>query len=714
MGEAPEEVLASRQCGSKTTKGLTASWQRGLVCLALAGAALAVFWPVLGCDFINYDDPAYFSANRRVLSGLSWSNVLWACRTTDNASWYPLSWLSFLLDATLFGKGPAGPHLTNLLIHAANTVLLFLLLRRMTGAQWRSALVAALFALHPLAVEPVAWVSERKGLLCAFFGLLTLLAYARYVETKDCQEKPGCRPRSRRDVVFSCSAAWYCLALALFAFSLLSKPALAALPGAMLLLDYWPLGRPELKAMDSKLRSFLPLVMEKVPFLVIGLLSSAATIRVHKTYGALVTLSTSPIASRIEAAFVSYARYLENILWPIRLALPYPDPGRWPWTLILAGVALVAGLSLLALESRRRRPYLLPGLGWFVGLLLPVIGIIGWGSHTMADRFTYVPVIGIFIAVVWGASEVLDVNRSPKWLRVVLAVLVLGACAVRTRDQLRYWNNSATLFGHSVAVSQDNIVALSQLGIRLSFEGRSEEAIECFNRALRLNPGGLQVRYNLGNALAATGRYAEAITNFELVVKGMPGHYEAQNNLAQALVELGRLDQAAEHYRLALQYKPDEARIHKSLADVLGASGKLDEAAGQYRLALKEEPTDADTHYSLGITLAVQGKWEEAIQHYSETVRLAPTNSEAQYNLGYALRTRGRLGEAALHLNEALRLNPRFALAHYNLGCVLADTGRIREALAHLREALRLKPDYEEARQKLRQLAATPKEEDGK
>ena len=324
MVQAPHEASRSPQAGNGLSGLLLCP---AAVSLGLAAVTLAVFWPVLGCDFTNYDDPAYFSENPRVLAGLSWANVRWALQATENSSWYPVTWLSFLLDATLFGKGPAGPHLTNLLLHAANSVLLFLGLRALTGKHWRSAMVAVLFALHPLRVEPVAWIAERKGLLSAFFALLTLGAYARHALAA------AGRARAFR------VGPWYVLALALFTLSLLSKPALVVLPCAMLLLDYWPLGRAGAGPAQLKIKALFPLALEKSPFLILGVLSSVATVRVHRQYGALVGLAASPLPERIGNALVSYARYLEKAFWPAGLALPYSDPGGWP-----LGAVLAAGL----------------------------------------------------------------------------------------------------------------------------------------------------------------------------------------------------------------------------------------------------------------------------------------------------------------------------------------------------------------------------------
>jgi len=682
-----------RERGSRSgNAGLPVIFRSWMMCLLLAVITGAIYWPVIGFGFLNYDDPAYFSINRHVLAGLNWPNFLWAFQTTTLASWYPLTWLSYLLDATMFGAGAAGPHFTNLLLHVINTLLVFQLLKQLTGKRWRSAVVAALFAVHPLHVEAVAWIAERKGLLSTLFGLLTLSFYARYSKAKNHGQKT-------RAVVY------YLAALLLFTGSLLSKPALVALPLGMVLLDYWPLGR--FQQQGQKLKTLFYLLWEKLPFILVGVASTMVTIFVHKQSGALTALTTTSLSYRIESAFVSYARYVEKTIWPTKLALPYPDPGSWPWWAGIGAAVLVLGLSYGAIWLGRRRPYLAVGWLWFLVMLGPVIGIIGWGSHTMADRFTYVPLLGLFVIFTWLGTELSRGNPLLRSCVIVGVVGILTACVIRTEDQLSYWKNSETLFRHSLAVTENNIVALDHLGIRLSFEGRDAEAIEYLNQALRLNPEGPMVLYDLGHALAIAGRFPEAETNFQAALQIMPEFVEAHNNLGLVLMRLGRPEEAITQYQAALKYAPDDAAAHKNLADAFAARGRLAEAVEQYKLALSEEPGDAEAHYSLGLAFAVQEKWDDAIPQYAATARLSPTNAAVRYNLGYALRVRGRLDEAEEQLRMALRLAPEFPLAEFNLGEVLAQNGKANEAIFHLQEALRLKPDYEEAKKELEALRAT-------
>jgi protein O-mannosyl-transferase len=718
----------------ESSRPTSVSWraaaQTAFLCLALVGVTLAVFWPATRCGFTNYDDPAYFSENDHVLAGLSWANVEWAFQVTDNASWYPVTWLSYLLDATVFGKGPRGPHLTNLLLHAANTLLLFLFLRRLTGALWKSALVAALFSLHPLHVESVAWIAERKGVLSTFFGFLALWAYGRFAE---------CRNREAASRFTFHASLFYLLSLSYFALGLMSKPSLVPLPFALLLLDYWPLRRLELQTPDSRPKTLYSVLLEKVPFFVLVALSSAATVWAHKQVGAITALAVLPLQDRIANALVSYARYLGKMVWPAHLALPYPHPWHWSLGWVVLAAALVGGLSLAAVLLARKRPYVFVGWFWFLGMLVPVIGVVQWGLHAMADRFTYMPLIGLFIIVAWAVGELVEGGRTPGGVTAAGALLLLGACALQTRHQLGYWQNSELLFRHAVAVTEHNVVALNNLGVALFDQGRVEEAINYYERAVRVEPGHFEedagvggeqskhsygasvvnpihvdALFNMGNALAKRGDFAKAAEYFAAVLRIEPKEHQALNNLANSLLKLGKPAEAITNYVRALSLKPNDAKAHKGLAAALTAQGKVEEAIGHYRQALAEEPNDADTHYALGIALAVRGTWDEAIGQYMEALRLGPNNPEAEYNLGYALRVQKRLREAAAHLKEALRLKPEFALAHYNLGCVLAEEGWKDEAAAHLREALRLKPDYEEAGKELQRLGAQPEKENGK
>jgi protein O-mannosyl-transferase len=681
-----------------------------LICALLAATTMVVFWPVVHHDFINYDDDLYVTANRHVQAGLTWQGLAWAFgRVHGQATyWHPLTWVSHMIDCEVFGTRAGGHHLVNLLIHTLNTVLVFVVLRRMTGAFWRCALVAGLFALHPLQVDTVAWVAERKNLLGALFWLLTMWAYVAYAA------KPG--------------LGRYVLMVVLYAMGLMCKPVLVTLPFVLLLLDYWPLQRLQ----PSSLRR---LVLEKMPLFALAALSSLITLMAHHDLGSLNSTARLPLEPRMENAIVSYVRYLEKVAWPFNLSVFYPYHGSWPmWKVALCGVCLL-GACWAAVRAARSHPSLLVGWLWFLGVLVPFIGLVQAGAQAMADRFMYVPLIGLSILLIWGAAAVVERLHLPAGWAAVLGGSMLALCALRTTNQLSYWQNSEALFQHAIAVTEGNFLAFNNVGVcrfnekhfdeaiayfqkslqfapayadaldnmgaALEAQGKPE-AIEWYRKAIQAEPTYADALYNLGNQCERLGRFSEAAAYFEAVLRVRPDHYKARNNLGNVLNGLGRLDEAATQYRLALELQPDSYPIHRNLGAVLAARGRLDEAIFHYRQALRQEPKEANLHYQLGLALALQSKWSEAIEQYNEALQLARGSAEVEYNLGYALRMQGRPAEAATHLEEALRLKPEFPLAHYNLGCVLAEQGRRDEAVSHLKEALRLKPDYREARDKLR------------
>jgi protein O-mannosyl-transferase len=697
-----------------------------VACALLVGATGIAYWPVTQAGFTNYDDPEYVTTNSHVQAGLRWKGVVWAFQTFHASNWHPLSWLSHMLDVELFGRGAAAPHCVNLLLHLGSTVLLFLWLRRMSGAHWCSFLVAALFGLHPLHVESVAWVAERKDVLSTFFGMLTLLVYGRYVEQSRAQ-----RPRC---------AAWYALALVCFALGLLSKPMLVTLPFVLLLLDYWPLRRFEWVKSGSGLAALRAVFWEKIPFFLLSAGSCVLTALAQSR--AMSPLARLSLGARAANALVSYARYLGKTLWPTGLAVPYQHPGRWDETEVALAALLVVGLCVGAWWARQRWGFLFTGWFWFWGTMIPVIGLVQVGSQAMADRYTYVPLVGLFIMVAWGAAEIRASWRVPAAPVGVGAALLLVGCGLLTWRQAGYWQNSERLFRHAAAVTTGNYTALANIGVSLFDDGKLDEAMRYFRQALnikpdyadalsdlgaalekqgnnesvayyqealRIDPRHSAAWYNLGNAMAKRGRIREAAECFQTTLEIKPDHLEARNNLANALVSLGRMDEAVPQYRQALELNPQDVKVMKNLGAALVKQQKVEEAVFYYRQVLERETNDLDAHYALGLALALQNKWPEAIQHYGATLHYGANNPEVQYNLGYALRMQGRLDDAAVHLREALRLKPDFAWAHFNLACVLADQGRKDEAISHLQEALRLDPAYDAAKQQLRRLGGLTK-----
>jgi len=649
-----------------------ASRQGAYIYLFLLLAALAAYAQVFQHDFVNYDDPDYVTENAHVRAGLTWEGVRWAFTSGDDANWLPLTRLSHMLDAQLFGLNSGLHHLTNVLLHALSTLLLFAVLRRATGAIWRSAFVAFLFALHPLHVESVAWIAERKDVLSAFFWFLTLWAYVRYVE----KPVPG----------------RYWFVLAAFTLGAMSKPMIVTLPFVLLLLDVWPLRRtPPVR------------VLEKVPLFAISVASSLVTYFVQQRGGAVIPLDSLPLTARISNALVSYFVYLWQTIWPVRLAAFYPLADIPAWQVAAAAMALL-GVSFLAVRLLRSYPYVAVGWFWYLGTLAPVIGLIQVGTQSRADRYTYLPLVGMFIAIAWGVAGV-----SERWPRAKPAVLSLSAmacaaCFVLTVFQTHHWKNSEALFEHAIEVTSGNYVAYNGLGLALRRQGRLEDAAPNYEQALRIRPYFPDAHTNLGEVLLLTGHPADAIPHLLTALRIKPDSPEAHVNLGAALNKLGRHAESIAEFRQALRLRPDDAVAHSGLGGALADTGQTTEGLHEMFEAVRIKPDYADGHNSLGILLGTLGRIDEAIAQFMEAVRLQPDDSEAHYNLGTAFGAAGRLNEAMDQFNIALRLNPGYANAHLNLGKALANAGRMDEAIAQLSEAVRLDPNLTEAREALKEL----------
>ena len=625
-----------------------------LICLFLAAVTLVVFWQVRHHDFVNFDDNEYVYENPHVQQGLAPESVAWAFAGRHVGHWHPLTSLTHLLDVTLFGLNPGGHHLTNLLLHVANTVLLFLALRRMTRCPWRSGLVALLFAVHPLHVEPVAWVSSRKDVLSTLFLMLALLAYARYVE------KPG--------------AARYVLVFVFLAFGLMSKVMLVTLPFALLLLDYWPLGRVDLAvAQYGKRVGLWKLVREKLPLLAPVGVSSLITYYSAASYGLVGSREVYPFHVRAANAVAAYGQYIVRTLWPRRLAAFYPHPGDAVPVWQVAGAALLlACVSAVVFWQIRRRPYLVVGWLWYLGTLLPVIGLVQSLHFATADKYTYVPLVGLFIMAAWGAPSV---GANWRFQRPALCLLAAGAVVMLTACaslQLRHWRNSETLARHTVNVTENNANMHNNLGLALVKQGRLDEAAIQFSQAIRISDYYVKAHYNLGVTLA----------------------------------KQGKLDEAIVQYREAIRIDPDDAAAHYNLGNALERQGKLDDAIARYSAAVRIDPGYADAHYNLGNALERQGKLDDAIAQYYATIRADSGYTDAHNNLGIALARQGKLDEALVHFSEAVRLNPGSAEAHTNRGVVMTRQGKFDEAIEEYSKALRIDPTHPTARRNLERLRA--------
>jgi protein O-mannosyl-transferase len=667
-------------------------WFR-LLCLALAVGTLAIYSRVLHCDFTNFDDPDYVIENAHVRTGMSLRNLGWALTSSHSDNWHPLTWMSHMLDCQIYGLKPFGHHLTNLLFHAVNALLLFGLLRRMTGALWRSAIVAALFAWHPLRVESVAWISERKDVLSAFLGLLTIWAYLRFAEESKVKS-PTPINRERASTVF------YALALALFALGLMAKPMLVTLPFVLLLLDYWPLNRAP---------SFAPgLVLEKVPFLLLSAASCVVTFLVQQRGGAVVATRNLSILGRFENAVISYCRYLAKTFWPADLSVFYPRPAHWPIVIVILSAAVLLCVSGAVVMLRGKQPWLPVGWFWFLGTLVPVIGLVQVGDQSMADRYTYIPSIGLLIMLVWSVAGFVESRQGLQQAAIMASTAITLICGALTWVQISYWQDTETLFQHALAVTPNNYSATWHLADYYADHHAPADAMEMYRRTLETAPGCFQARNNLGKLLLAQGHLPEAMTQFQKVIELKPDHPRAHNNLGIALYRQGHTEEAMREFREALRLKADLAEAHNNLALALLRTGRPGEAIAEFQAGIALEPSDADAQFNLGTALEDQGRLDEAIARFRQAVQLQPSQADAHNSLGSALGRKGLSDEAIAEFQEAIRLDPNSAEAHCNLGIMLAAKGDRQAAIAQLNRALALQPNYPEAAQRLRSLTNAP------
>jgi len=610
---APPAAEGGGGAGRSFLAATGAAWNRHaflpglLLFLTVAG----VFLPALGHGFIPYDDPAYVTQNAHVTGGLTGDSVRWAFQSTNSSNWHPLTWLSHMADCQIFGLKPWGHHLTSVLLHALNAALLFVVLRRMTGAIWRSLLVAALFGLHPLHVESVAWIAERKDVLSTTFWMLTLWAYARRAELAGA--------RNARAGVFLAAA------LLFFALGLMAKPMLVTIPCVLLLLDYWPLGRWG-RASAAGRRSLL---LGKLPFVALAVASSAVTLYAQSRGGTVQSIEDFPWAVRLANALIAYGGYLGKCLVPVRLAVFYPFIPEAPplWQPLLAG-GLLAGITGAAIVLARRRPYLLVGWLWFVGTLVPVIGLVQIGGQSMADRYTYVPLIGVFLLLAWSAGD--WAAAWPSWRRGlgVAAAAAVVACAGLTVRQLGFWQDSIRLFHHALDVTtNDNWVAHANLYLALAPTDPAASQAELGETmriladfARKFDRRGLELQKTPGHA-------AEAIKAFRTAVRILPPFPEAHCHLGAALAaEPGSLPEALDELQTALRLKPDYAEAHAALGSALArASGRVLDSIGEFRTALQLDPDLAEAHAGLGALLAtIPGREPEAIEELQAALRLKP------------------------------------------------------------------------------------------
>jgi tetratricopeptide (TPR) repeat protein len=586
--------------------------RRLIVCLVLALATCAVYSPALTFDFINLDDQVYVYDNARIQAGITPEGILWAFTALDANFWHPLTWLSHMLDWQLFGPNPSGHHAMSLLFHVANTLLLFLAFVRMTNRLWESASVAALFALHPLHVQSVAWVSERKDVLSTFFFMLTLLLYSRYVAIR--------------------TVSRYLLVLLSYILGLMAKPMLVTVPFVLLLLDFWPLRRFG----DGGLRweTMKPLILEKIPFFALALSAGLLAILAQAKGDTLASMDVVPLAMRLSNAAVAIVLYLWQTVWPIKLAVYYPFQPV-PATATIGAVLLIAALTVLAVSSSRRHPYIPVGWFWYVGTLLPVSGIIQVGSHAMADRYTYIPLIGIFIVAAWGVQEMLSrigITHFPSsakqgWerRRVIFAfvggILMLVLMTV-TVFQLQFWRDSESLFRRALAVTGSNDVAEDNLGLALAKRGAFNDALSHFMRAMELRPADAEIVFSVGNTMAGLNREAEAELYFKKAIQMNPRLEMARINLGVLLVQQGRFDEAVRQLQAALELNRYNAAAHLNLALAFTKMGRKDEAAAHLETALRVAPENVLIRAKVAQVYWIMGRMGRAIEENERLRRM--------------------------------------------------------------------------------------------
>ncbi|MBI9084510.1 MAG: tetratricopeptide repeat protein [Desulfobacterales bacterium] len=610
------------------------------------GAALVVlvfsaYWGVADHAFVNYDDPLYVTKNPHLIKGFSIDGILWAFSTLYANFWHPLTWLSYLFDFELFGMHPGGYLFTNLMLHLFSTLILFATLRRMTGALWRSGLVAALFALHPLNVESVAWVAERKNVLSTFFWMLTVWGYCRYAQ------QPG---RGR-----------FVLVLVFFVLGLMAKPMLVTLPFVLLLIDYWPLGRlSPFQASEGNGRSlagislvpFFSLAIEKLPFLLIAAVFSVIAYVAQDVGGALPSLETFPLPVRAANALVSYSVYLRKMVWPVDLTVFYPHPGMPPWGKVGGSMLVFVLVTFFSVKQVRSRPWFIVGWLWYLGTLVPVIGLVQIGSFAMADRFAYIPLIGVFIMLGWNTAGESG-GRWKQWGLVLCWAMVLVVMAGMTRQQVRYWQNSTTLFRHALAVAGNHFVIHKYLGAALAEDGDPAAAAWHYREVLRLEPDNGGNHYNLGVVLAEKGDTVAAVWHYREALRlKADKEGEIHSNLGALLINQGALAEAAAHLHEAIRIDPSLKKAHNNLANLYARQGRLDLAVDSYRRALEIDPLMATACNNLGVALARQGKSEAAVVQFKRALKLRPGNGSALKNLARYSKVCNRDREDQLHVRQ--------------------------------------------------------------
>jgi tetratricopeptide (TPR) repeat protein len=686
-------------------------WMPALICTALVILTFITFWQLKDCSFVNYDDSMYVYENTYVQSGLNWDSVKQAFSfelAKLSGHWHPVTWLSWMLDYQFFGLNATAYHLVNLFFHVMNTLLLFLILLRMTRTIWPCAFVAALFAIHPLHVESVAWIAERKDVLSTFFWMITLGAYSYYVE----------HPGFRR----------YLPVILFFALGLMAKPMLITLPFVLLLLDYWPLRRfaeinPGRKFQSEALKTvtsdkqkkksknknavrevleadrakhteykwslIYPLLWEKIPLFVLAILSSIVTYFAAQSAGAVHSESI-PLFVRIGNAFISYIAYIGKMIWPSNLAVFYPYTKLMiPWQ-VLGSILLLIAITLVVIWRVKKFPYLATGWLWYIGTLVPVIGIVQAGSQAMADRYTYIPLIGLFIVVAWGVPELLKEWKYRKEMLFAAAALSIMCLSIISWKQVGYWQNNFTLYDHALAVTENSWLAYDNRGVAYYSQGGYKQAIEDFNRAIEIKPHHEKTYNNRGNAYHALGRYRQAIEDFNKAIEIKTDFPEAYNNRGNAYLALGNYKLAMGDINKAMEIKPDYATAHNSRGNVYQNLGNYHQAIEDYGRAIENKPRYAEAYYNRGTAYNKLGNYRQAIEDLNRAINLKPDYPEAYVNRGFACKGLGNYQQAIEDYGSAIQIKPDYTFAYLNRGAAYVKLGNNDRAVNDLKMAAKL------------------------
>jgi tetratricopeptide (TPR) repeat protein len=699
-----------------------------LIYLLLTAATIIAFWQVNRCDFINYDDTDYVTENIHIRNGVTPEAIRWAFMTGYGANWHPLTWMSHMLDLQLFGLNPHRHHLVNLLFHVLNTLLLFFVFNRMTKAPWKSAFVAALFGLHPLHVESVAWVSERKDVLSTFFWMLTMVAYVRYVEHGGWEARSGKQEAgsenyssrgSERGVgreesgkfLFPSSVFSYLAVLIFFALGLMSKPMLVSLPFVLLLLDYWPLGRmqgagsreleagstereplPANKKKGKSAKKLVPvsspeqipraaelerksadhrfqwesvrlLFMEKIPLFALAALSCIVTYAVQQKGGAVTSLEVVPVGVRIANALVSYVIYMEKTIWPNNLAVYYPYRGVLPVWQVAGALLLLGGATFAVVRWAKRFPYLATGWLWFAGTLVPVIGIVQVGRQAMADRYSYVPIIGLFIILAWGIPQLFQkwrITRFPTLRKEVLfapPVLILACLSVVTWTQAGYWTDGISLYDHALKVTSRNDVIHYNRALAYHNLGDLKQAISDYDRAIEINPRNADVYNNRGSAYQKLGNYEQAISDYGRVIEMNPRYADVYNKRGSVYQKLGNHEQAISDFNRAIEIDPKDAQAYNNRGNAYAGLGHYSQAIPDYDKAIEADPMIALAYYNRGFAYGQLGDYRKAIENYDRAIRINTEYDSAYNNRGRAHWELGDRRQAIEDAKAAARLN---------------------------------------------------------